>query len=355
MNKENTNELNYNDEEISIKELISVLLKEKKLIAIITIIAVSLTALYSFFILNTEYENKTLINVEIKETPTNGNSIETPYGTFENPYVKLDDYIRLVKDSKVLEMTAGDMEGTYTEGGISNRIKTEVISEGRAFAINVKGSNDEEVYSITKAHTNNYIQFLQYDLTNKAIDYLYNKNDSDINILEKKLEDNNEDMKKAQELLKNTAKTIDLENALLSQADYSQFVSNGQFNSQDFKGQRIISQEVHPSYVLIANKITELDIERNNLLNSLEVAKKNVEELSKERQAMEEYKEIPSEEELNIGISQAMKNIVTISQGPLAESEEINPRYTLNFAIAIVLGLMLGVFVAFFKDYWKKS
>lgn len=350
MNRENTNEFDNNYEEISLKEIISVLLNGKKLIAIITIVVVALAGFYSFFIQYTEYENDSLINVSIKDT------VETPYGEFETPYRTLDEYTRIVKNSEVLKMTAKDMNNTYSEKRIASMINTEAITADRSFRINVKSDKLEETYQIAQAHTDNYIQYLQFDLTKKAINYLYNKSNSDINVMEKKLEKNSEDMARAKEVLKNTPKTIDLENALLTQTDYSQFVSpNGEFDSQEFKGQRIVSQEVHPSYEMITNRLTELEMERNDLLNYITVAKINMEELTKDKQSMEDFQEIPSPDDINIGISQAMKNLVVVSQRPQLESREITPGYKLNIAIAIVLGLMMGVFVAFFRDYWKKN
>lgn len=43
-----------------------------------------------------------------------------------------------------------------------------------------------------------------------------------------------------------------------------------------------------------------------------------------------------------------------ISQSPVP-MKPVAPRKMLNVAIAGVLGLMVGVFIVFFKDYWEKS
>ncbi|MGB3978485.1 MAG: GNVR domain-containing protein [Tepidanaerobacteraceae bacterium] len=47
-------------------------------------------------------------------------------------------------------------------------------------------------------------------------------------------------------------------------------------------------------------------------------------------------------------------NIMVVSPAIVPESP-VAPRKMLNVAIAMVLGLMLGVFVVFFMDYWKNS
>lgn len=350
MNKDQPNNVNYNDDEISLKELITVLLNEKRLIAIITIIAVALSALYSFVVLKTEYENKALISVDITTE-----TIETPYGELETPIKSLEEYIGMVKSPEILKMTEQDMDKALSYNQIANAITTEVVVTDQSFNIKIKGDDSDQAYQIAKAHTDNFIQYLQYDLANRTIHKLYNKNDSEIYNLEKKLEATSGNIEKFQELLNDTSKTIDLENALLSQADYSKFIVNGKFDSNAFKGQRIISQAVNPSYITIDNKIVELKMERDELLNTIEVAEKNLEVLAQDKQTMEGYEEIPATEELNEGVLGAMENLVFIDQNPQPESKKITPNYKLNIAIALVLGLMLGVFAAFLKDYWKKS
>ena len=144
-----------------------------------------MVAIYSFAFLKIQYQNNALINVAINEK-----SIETPFGIFENPYDTLDEYMALVKDGNVLAMTESDLEDKYSSKDIANTIQTDIISKDQSFSIIVKGDNEKDVNLITNVHTDNYLRYLQFDLTYKAIDYLYNKNHNEINILEKKIEEN---------------------------------------------------------------------------------------------------------------------------------------------------------------------
>ena len=317
---------NQHDDEISLKELITILLKEKKIIAIITIAAITLATIYSFVFLKTEYQNNALISIAINEK-----SIETPFGTFENPYDSLDEYMALVKDGNVLTMTERDLGDQHNDKDISRRIQTDIVGKDQSFSIIVKGDNPKDVRLITTTHRDNYLRYLHFDLTYKAIDYLYNKNHNEINILEKNLKDNQDVIEEINKLLLVTPKALDLNDG-----------RNG-------------SQEVNPAYPIFLSEIATLNIERINLLNSLDIVQKNNEVLSKELNVMEDFKEIPSQEKLNDDIYQAVKNIVTVYEEPLSESKAIKPNYKLNIAISLVLGLMLGVFVAFFKNYWQNN
>ena len=44
-----------------------------------------------------------------------------------------------------------------------------------------------------------------------------------------------------------------------------------------------------------------------------------------------------------------------IVKGPIVSQEPISPRPLLNIVIAAILGLFVGVFLAFFKEWWEKS
>lgn len=66
-------------QEISLRELIQVLIDGKIVIAIITIAALILSALYSFVLASPRYESSAMLIVRFKD------SIATPYGEFHIP------------------------------------------------------------------------------------------------------------------------------------------------------------------------------------------------------------------------------------------------------------------------------
>ncbi|NLM44839.1 MAG: capsular biosynthesis protein, partial [Clostridiales bacterium] len=47
-------------------------------------------------------------------------------------------------------------------------------------------------------------------------------------------------------------------------------------------------------------------------------------------------------------------NIMIVSPA-IVPDIPVAPKKALNMAVAMVLGLMMGVFVVFFMDYWKNS
>lgn len=351
MNKENneSKQINYSDDEISLKDLTRVLLNEKKLIAIITIIGLFIAILYSFVGLKAEYQNNVLVSVDIDTK-----IIATPYGELDNPYNNLEEYMSMAKKPEVLEMTEKDMQGLLDYNEITNAIGTKVEVADQYFSIKATSDNPEQAYQLIKIHSDNFMQYVQYNLSKEAIHKLYNNNASEIHTIEKELEIIKGNIEKGKERLENIPKTIGLENALISQADYSKFVSNGEFDIDAFNGQRMINQAVNPSYIAIENKIVELKMEADKLLSSIEVTEKNLEILGRDKQKMEECEEVPSIEELNEGVWGALKNLVFIAQSPQTESKKITQNPVLKVGIILILGFVLGVFLALVKNYWKK-
>jgi len=57
----------YREDEISLRELIEALLKEKVLIAIITVGVLILAALYTLVVLKPVYESETMVTIDLRE------------------------------------------------------------------------------------------------------------------------------------------------------------------------------------------------------------------------------------------------------------------------------------------------
>lgn len=95
-------------QEISLRELIQVLIDGKIVIAIITIAALILSALYSFVLASPRYESSAMLIVRFKD------SIATPYGEFHIPYKTMVEYTSLVSSPETLQRTLSQMDSGFT-------------------------------------------------------------------------------------------------------------------------------------------------------------------------------------------------------------------------------------------------
>jgi len=348
---ENNERYHEDYDEISLRELIEVLLKEKFLIIGITALVIVLAAVYTLGILKPTFKSEALLTVSLEE------SVPTPYGTYDLPFTTIDEYTQVIKNPAVIQRTLKDFndEG-LTREGLINIISVEAIEDTHSFRVKAEYGSPEEAYSLADIHVNNYLNHLEMLFRRAAVEEFYNSASTSMASIEKALVRNEENMIKAQELLAKTPKAINLENALISEADYALiYSSKGNVDLSSISGDKIINQELNPSYLKIMGQITDLEIERNNLENSLLNLERNVTDLEEELNFLAEYRETYDTTKMNTGVSNAMKNLVTIVNRPEVETQKVAPRNALNLAIGGVLGLMLGVFVAFFKHYWQNS
>lgn len=346
------NERQYQDyDEISLRELIEVLLKEKFVIAGITAIVIVLAAIYTLGILKPSYKSEALLTVSLEET------VDTPYGTFELPFTTIDEYTHIVKNPVVIQRTLQDFaKEELRREGLLKKINVELIKDTNSFRIKAEYGSPEEAYNLATLHVKNYLNHMEILFRRAAVEEFYNDSLTQKSSIAKLLIRNEENMKKTQELLEKTPKAINLENALISQADYALiYSSKGNVDLSRISGDKIISQELNPSYLKITEQMTNLEMEKNNLENSLLDIERNIIDLDEELVALNEYRDTYKTTNLKSGVSDSMKNLVTLVNRPEIETQKVSPRNALNLAIGGVLGLMLGVFFAFFKHYWHNS
>lgn len=348
---ENKDRYHEDYDEISLRELIEVLLKEKFLIAGVAALVIILAAVYTLGVLKPSFKSEALLTVSLVD------SVPTPYGEYNVPFSTIDEYIQVVKNPTVIQRTLKDFnDEELTREGLINKITVESIKGTNSFRIKIVNGSPEGAFNLANTHVNNYLNHLELLFRRAAAEEFYNSANTSKASTERALIRNEENMKKAQELLAKTPKAINLENALISEADYALiYSSKGNVDLSRISGDKIINQELNPSYLKIMEQITNLELEKNSLENTLLDIERNVADLEEELKALTEYRETYNTVNLKSGVSDAMKNLVTLVNRPEIETQKVAPRNALNLAIGGVLGLMLGVFIAFFKHYWQNS
>lgn len=110
----------------------------------------------------------------------------------------------------------------------------------------------------------------------------------------------------------------------------------------------------YTAYTTFLEEVARLDIERQELLVNLDTSIRNVEVLSNEIERVERLKENPENKELNDGLIKDISDIVTIDEELSNKVIVIKPKYLRNLTSALVLGIMIGGFVAFLKNYPRR-
>ncbi len=330
--------VNHKDE-ISLKELILVLWNGKLLIVLITVIVLALSAFYTFVIASPAYESSALLNVSFR------NKVLTPYGEYEIPFKTMDSYINLMTRPEALKRTLSQLDDiSYKQ--LRNSFAVRKVQDTNMFRMIVSASSPDRAFEIANIHVQSYLNQINHTLSVMIIAEFYNTFSAQIKKDTKELESIEIDLENAYQLLAHTEKAINLENALLSPKEYELFVSEGTLNFGKIKSDKLITQELNPAYLLLLERITDLEIQRSTLEKNIQQNTKLLEELNAEKESLAQA--------MSKGIkdnSISFSNLVTVISYPEVEAEKVSPRSALNLCAGLALGLMAGVFVTLLKAY----
>lgn len=330
--------------EMSLKELIQVFTGGKILIAVITIAALIIGALYFFVISTPSYVSSATFLVRIKET------VDTPYGEYEIPFNGMTEYINLFSSSETLQRTLSQMGPDITQSQLKNSINVRNPHDTNVLILTATASSPENAYRIAYNHGQSFLRQLYCTLGGMAIDEFSNSLSTQIIKQTKEMEILGIDISYALQLLENTEKTIFLESALTSPEQYALIhTAEGSLDWEKIRGQKILIQALNPSYQIVLERITALEIQRSILERSIEQATKHLEELKTEMDYLTQTNYYADGNFIN-----ALNSLVTIISHP---SNAIRVGHSIGtvLAISFILGLMLGALVVLFKAYWENA
>lgn len=306
-------------EEISLRELIEVVLKGKKLIAIVTILAVLAAAIISYFVIAPTYETKATLLVN--DTQQEGTSA---LDTYLNEIVSPQVYSERVQSQKFLKRVIDNHNlQEWTVSGLKNSLVVGTEAESNMITLTLSGKDSELIYQTLDAiikEANIYIgEVVTERLTELAQQY-----DQQLSIEKENLEqalENYNQVRAAEGL-----PTIVLLDALTS-------------------GQKQYILNVDDKYLeelQSLDKTKQVEFQKlNNQVNTL------TELYNKYSKNYEEARSVSS--------LYNVENKLTVIAAPEVPINPVGPKKMLNMAIAMVVGLMASVGIVFFMHYWKES
>lgn len=420
-------------EEISLRELIEALLKNKRIIAIITILSIALSAIVSYLILDPVYEAKTVLmasNLGSKQPAQQQvNSVEDLLNVMSQyPQMTIETYKEQINNPHILQQTIDELklhERNITRSGLKSMITLNTIKDTNLITITIRNTDKSiakdiantiarkfssfisetakeqaekssnfirQQMEIEKANLDNVLlEYKKYLAQPKGLQELQAEFDSRIQLLTKYKSDlldaSIEEQKlrsglaAARKLLSATPEKIALNKSLMEEPFLSQAAAgNIDGDIKDaFTNVKVQSEEVNSTYTVLADNVNLLTVElakitaqKSNLQLEIARIQKQLESLQvdladkqhqdtimqeKVRFANDTYNAfLEKYEEIRITKSSAIGDASIIIVSPAVEPmNPVAPNKKMNIAIAAVIGLMLGVFIAFFIEYWKSS
>lgn len=190
------------EEEISLRELIEIILKGKWIIIMFTLIAVALSLVISFNLLKPIYEAKSIIAVNQINIPQNSKedkeALESLVDTFSGiPRLNIQSYIAQAKSTAVLTKVMEHLNLDPTEISLTafaNKITITNIKDTELLEIRVKDNSPEKAAQIANIVAEELVQFIadkNKSKTQKALAFL----EKQVNEEELKLASSVEEMK----------------------------------------------------------------------------------------------------------------------------------------------------------------
>lgn len=294
------------------KLLLKSLYKDKLLIGIVALIVFIISVLYSFLNAVDVYESKATLYVKTDiETVT-------PFGIFKMPFTSVEEYDKMISSNSVINLTAEKLSFKSQNSQILSSINSTANKGLKTLSIQYEGQSSVESLELANKHLESYKEYLELLLIDTAVSNFITDLENKEIILENQIKVFEENISQNENLLSQIPKFLDSDN----DAAYQDRVIN-------------------PLYEQIAYTTAILKTDLTKQQNDLISTKSQLEILN-------------DGTNLN-GLRNIFKNIITIidnpEEGTLIKSQNLK----FDMALGVIFGLMLGVIVAFIKDYWKRA
>ncbi len=418
-------------EEITLRELIEILLKQKKLIVIIAIITIVASGVFSFVVLEPIYEAKAILmasNIPKNQTTaSDANGVEELLDKMgQYPQMSIETYKEQINNAHILDQTIKELNldkkdinrvqlknmitlGTIKDTNLitiiikntDKKIATDIANTiAKKFTIFVSESakeqaNKSSIYirqqmDIEKKNLDDaLIEYKEYLSQPKGLTELQKEIESKIELVtrfktdlinaEVEVEASKAAIAAGEKELSKSSDKIVLKKALIDDAYMTDLFEEKIKDSASTYNLQIESEEVNEAYSILKQNIDIIKLElakiqskKVNLQKEITSTQIDLEGLQASL-AEKEYEDniikqkvnftqstyeafLKKYEETRILKSSDIGDSSIIVVSPAVEPlEPVAPKKMLNIAIAAVLGLMLGVFAAFFMEYWKSS
>lgn len=307
------------EEEISLREIIEIMLDGKWIIASITAVAMAISAIFSFFVIDPTYKAKATIMVN------NLNQVNTSFDGYLNEIVSPQVYMEKLESpellTRVIEKENLDPE-EWTISKFQEKLNVENKEGTRLITLSMEGTDPEKIASI--------INTIVAESKAMASEEVHNQLDVLMAEYEEKMAEEQKNLDAAIAEYNRLKADAGLPALILFQqtASGSQYIMEA--NQELLEELRSLDKEKQVEYEKINRKINKL----TGLYNSY----------------YSKYEEARSVSSIDF-----IENKVDTISKAFPSKTPVGPSKVLNLAIAMVVGLMAGVGIVFFKSYWKNT
>ncbi len=418
------------EEEINLRELIEVIIRGKVFIAGVTIAAVLISGIISFFVLSPTYQAKSTLmvnqpNVQSREADNPVSVLLDSLSQY--PMLTMETFRTQVKNPEILKRVIDNLgyeADEMTTTRLANKINVNAVNNTSLLEITVNDGDPIKAAEIANTVSQEFIvfinehnkermgqsaAFLQQQLVIESekldravveqkeflaqtpgVDELKQDIDSKLSLLtsfkaslvskEIQLEQARAGLEVARAELKDTPQILTVKKSVIDDSLMSGVIKDTtDQDTTSIAGLKIESEEINPVYIYLTEIIStnivlvsQTEAELSGLRREINSIQTDLEKLQAEyadkRTTHEQidqkvetrrstYQAFASKyEETRIAATAEMgDNTLAILSSAQAPDIPTSPNKKLNVAIAGVLGLMISVFIAFFREFWNNS
>ena len=295
----------YYEDEIDLFELIHMLLKNKKIIAIISATVTAFAFLISVFVIKPVYQAELKFDLNLPSI------VVTEYGEYDTGLTGNQSLADILAEDEFYQNL--DKKLGY-EGSKTGILNAQDLSQPNRLIIRIKGTDTEKINKLIQVLPDEYKQYLDHKIQKDYLEFYTKYYESEIIKNKKEKEITNELLANARVIAEKQPKFLDNTNE----------INPNWIKSQGYVMDHLKSIEDINTYIKISEeKLGLIEEEKNNLLES-----KSENKFTSDIMSLDE------------------------ETSPLVK---ISPNVNLNTAIGLVLGLMIGVFYVFTQEWWKNS
>jgi succinoglycan biosynthesis transport protein ExoP len=330
------------EDEISLREIIETVWSGRWIIASVTAVAVLLSGIVSYFVLDPVYEVTTTVMVN------------RPDGNNQHTVQNLSSFAQQIQSDFVIGKIINKLEMDPEETSINsirNSLKVEVVKDSNLIRITVNGRDPKFVTVIANVVALELGSFIEIS-TRLDIIVGFKKRLRD---LEDQLKIVQSELDSANDQLENTPEKFTTQKTL-SDDPYVQSVvaDSSRLNNKNLGPVQMLHEEINPVYINLKNRIAEASIVLSKLLSEKQSLDERVTINHETIIALQN--QIKSKQEPSQELLQSINRNNALLITPAVEPEFAKgPNKKLNVLIAAVIGAMLGVFVVFVKQYWREN
>lgn len=304
-------------DEISLREIIETVWKGKWIIILVTAIAVAISGIVSFFIMDPVYEARSTVMINITES---------------DEQHSLQAYKEQVANHAIMSRTISNLnlhDQDITISKLRNKISAEIVKDTNLIRIIASDNDPTLVANITNSVTNEFVAFM----SNQSKEQLKKDLEFSIEKINEAIKLNEEDLKDVQNELANTPEIL-VTNKSLSEDAYLHSVISDRDNTSNAEAGSIQlkNEQVNPLHISLQNKKSDLKLEISKLENRKE----------------------DNQQKINDNQLIVKDSLLVVSQA-IEPEIPVGPRKMLNVAIAGVVGGMISLFIVFLMEYWRTS